>query len=463
MKPRKSAFFAAVVLSALNFGAVPLARPQDRPVVFLTPQEVEAVRRRIDSEPWARRIFVKYRELADRWLANPRPIPHGLSGWYHNYFCPEHAVRLIYDPDSPHAHRCPVDGKIWRGARYDAYWVTAAHHFNLQSLFACAFSYAVTGRKKYAEAAARVLLAYARFFPTTEPHGEWAGKGRITAQSLDEAVLILTPLKAYELIYASGVLQPEQKRLIEETWFRPTAHFLLRQTSVIHNIHCWHNAAIGSIGFLLADKKLIDFAFNNPQSGFYAQVRKGVREEGFWFEGSTGYHFYTLSALENLVLAAQRNGVDLLRNAPKFKRTYEAPIELADPQLVIHATNDGGATRLTDQAHHYELACSWFPSERNFRQVLALAYRGDPDDRGSLEALLYGPETFPRTPEPVHNRSKLFPSSGFAVLRGRLGGKPAYLLLDFGEHGGGHGHPDKLNIIVSGLGRTLAPDLYKCA
>jgi hypothetical protein len=32
-------------------------------------------------------------------------------------------------------------------------------------------------------------------------------------------------------------------------------------------------------------------------------------------------------------------------------------------------------------------------------------------------------------------------------------------MLEYGEHGGGHGHPDKLQLILYGLGRTLMPDL----
>ena len=33
------------------------------------------------------------------------------AGYYHNYFCPDHAVELVFDAGSPHAHRCPRDGR----------------------------------------------------------------------------------------------------------------------------------------------------------------------------------------------------------------------------------------------------------------------------------------------------------------------------------------------------------------
>src|SRR5207244_5528008 len=49
------------------------------------------------------------------------------------------------------------------------------------------------------------------------------------------------------------------------------------------------------------------------------------------------------------------------------------------------------------------------------------------------------------------------PGSGYVVLRGGQGAN--YLLLKYGPHGGGHGHPDKLNVIVFAHGRRLSPDL----
>ena len=65
--------------------------------------------------------------------------------------------------------------------------------------------------------------------------------------------------------------------------------------------------------------------------------------------------------------------------------------------------------------------------------------------------------------------STLFPSSGFAILRSPgcaewVAGEPAKnkdgtcVLLNYGPHGGGHGHPDKLSIIVYGSGRHAIPD-----
>ena len=44
------------------------------------------------------------------------------------------------------------------------------------------------------------------------------------------------------------------------------------------------------------------------------------------------------------------------------------------------------------------------------------------------------------------------------ILAGGAGSKAAWLCLKYGPHGGGHGHPDKLNFVLYGLGQVIAPD-----
>jgi hypothetical protein len=81
-----------------------------------------------------------------------------------------------------------------------------------------------------------------------------------------------------------------------------------------------------------------------------------------------------------------------------------------------------------------------------------------------LETLLYGAEL--GTPPDFKLQSTIFPAAGWAILRsGPLGTGDAdqhipqnYLALDFGPHGGGHGHPDKLSFVLYGHGKLLSED-----
>jgi hypothetical protein len=70
--------------------------------------------------------------------------------------------------------------------------------------------------------------------------------------------------------------------------------------------------------------------------------------------------------------------------------------------------------------------------------------------------------TFANTGQ-YRNGCSLFPSSGLTVLRQAEGDftrqpESTAVSLSYGPYGGGHGHPDKLNIVVYALGRQWLPD-----
>ncbi len=61
------------------------------------------------------------------------------------------------------------------------------------------------------------------------------------------------------------------------------------------------------------------------------------------------------------------------------------------------------------------------------------------------------------------NGSTLFPSSGFAILRqDERDRDAACVAVSFGPHGGGHGHPDMLSIVLYAFGRHIIPDFGSC-
>jgi len=69
----------------------------------------------------------------------------------------------------------------------------------------------------------------------------------------------------------------------------------------------------------------------------------------------------------------------------------------------------------------------------------------------------------------LHEGSSLYPGSGFIVLRDRLAqdGLPpreaTCLTMTYGPYGGGHGHPDKLSIVLYAEGKQWVPDFGSCA
>ncbi|MCY2993567.1 MAG: heparinase II/III family protein [Planctomycetota bacterium] len=54
--------------------------------------------------------------------------------------------------------------------------------------------------------------------------------------------------------------------------------------------------------------------------------------------------------------------------------------------------------------------------------------------------------------------SHIYPAAGYAVLQQGQGRDATWLCLKYGPHGGGHGHPDKLNFILYSRGKVLGFD-----
>ncbi len=451
----RSSLFQRLVSSLLIFACtLSLTSVSEGQTVFLSPEILQRARERIGKYTWASSVYKGIKSNADSWMRQKLPVPMGPTGWYHHYFCPEHGVRLKYDYNRPHEHICPEDGKVWTGDEYDAYWRTVTHGSIVGKAVDLALVYALYGHEEYARAAGEILLDYADFYPE---HIRDKEKKRIMWQSLDEATFILKPAQAYELIRDAGVLSEDEKRHIEEDWLRPTALFLRGERKTIHNIHCWYNAAICSLGLLLDDQELVDFAVEGPEAGFRQQIEKGVQEDGFWYEGSFGYHFYTIMAMQNLIISALNNGIDLAEELQVVKRMFLAPMLMADAQFVVPPTNDSGLGNLMNYVSLYEIATHLFPRENSFPDFLAYTYENTGRHRAMREALFYGRDELPRG-ERVEAGSANFTGVGLAVLRKLAGGSEKYVMFDYGPHGGGHGHPDKMNIIISGMGQVLAPD-----
>src|SRR5947207_11491033 len=103
----------------------------------------------------------------------------------------------------------------------------------------------------------------------------------------------------------SELTEPD-RQAIETQLLRPALEeVILPRRMGVHNIQCRHNSAIGLVGFLLGDQKLIWTAIDDPANGFRRQIEKGVLADGMWIEGSSGYHFFTISGLLPLAEAAR--------------------------------------------------------------------------------------------------------------------------------------------------------------
>ena len=371
-----------------------------------------------------------------------------------------------------------MDGAVHAGEVYDTAWRWSANDLLARSAANLALLWRLEGNRSHLSRALEILKGYVAQYPTyqsEELRGE--NPGVVTFTTLDESAWVIPLAWTYDMIRDD--LAGDDAASIAHGLFVPTAeHLVAHHFGNIHNVACWHNAAIGTLGLILDRQDLLDFALHSA-CGLDAQLREGVLADGLWWEGSFSYHYYTLTALLALAKALRFAG-DLDSTAHEtLRKMLHAPILCAYPDGSLPATNDCWFfASLTDECCHgvppaaafYELGYAWY-GEPAFAGVLQRAYARAPRD--SLDALLFGTETLPPV-EAVALPSVHLPHSGYAILREPAlrqpvsgppttpsadGGNERFLLLKHGPHGGVHGHPDKLSLTVYSHGCRLSPDL----
>ncbi len=406
--------------------------------------EIEAAREKARTQPWARATLDHLVAQAEEAVRRPAAVPDGVGQWPHWYSCKKDGARLV--TDSPTDHRCPVCGTVYHGDPYDAVVVGGRHNRLSVQVRALGLAYRFTARAEFARRAGEILGGYAdryRKYPRHNVNGEdKVGGGRIMAQTLDESTWLIPVAFGYALV--RGTLDPALRAHIESDLLKAAADAIREHRLGIHNIQCWKNSAVGVVGFATGDGALVREAIDDPERGFRVQIAKGVTEEGLWWEGSLGYHAYTMQALWPLAEAARHAGVDLYDD--RYRRLYDAPLALSLPNGDSPGFNDSAGGNITSYGPLYEIAFArWKRPE--YGHVLVNA------SRNSIESLLYGAADPPSGPV-VPTESALLPSSGFAVLRSG----PTAVAVRYGTHGGGHGHPDKLNIVTFAGGRLFGLD-----
>src|SRR5687767_6084552 len=77
-------------------------------------------------------------------LAQGTDVPTEGGGWTHNYFCPDHATRLVFDRTQPHSHRCPTCDRTFTGELHDAAWISTRQNELVDGLRATALAWLIT-------------------------------------------------------------------------------------------------------------------------------------------------------------------------------------------------------------------------------------------------------------------------------------------------------------------------------
>lgn len=422
---------------------------------LLTQDDLAELKQRYTNPNFADAI-THLRAIATHEMTHPLNIPTEGAGWTHNYTCPTHATRLIFDRDKPHEHVCAIDGEVFSGGLYDEAWRGFRNNTLIKSAYAAAIIYAMSGEEDYRNHTLEVLSTYAKNYSDYPVHGINAGQGRVMGQSLDEAVWAISAAWSYDLIRDS--LTTDEANLIENELLRGLGNHLLTQLwQLIHNIQCWHLAGLATVGVVLDEEKYIAPTFHEKW-GINAQIQNGAMNDGWWWEGSPHYHFYTLRAMTSLGVALRYRHPELLNNA-RWQKMFTAPLEILRADFSLPSFNDGwyDCTETGGIAQYVEVyeKATAFWNDPLYLNAMAHIYTHYAK-RDGLDALLFGADKLPK-PEPMPAKSLIHADSGYAILKSSDNQKQ--LILKYGPHGGGHGHPDKLAITLWANGQRLSPDL----
>ena len=433
--------------------AVPLAG-RTHPFLFGDAALFRRARERAERHDWARKQMASLVNQADGVAEADLVVPDEPGQWSHHYVCKACGSRLKHVGGKHECRRCHAEYSGWPYDQVIAAWTHSGNWRNVRTL---GLGYALTGKEIYARKAREILLAYAERYPDYPLHnsrGRVSRSGaRVFAQTLDESVSIIGVAWGYDLVYNSPCFTVADRERIETRLLREVVQTVRRNDAGISNWQSWHNAGMAAVGFCLQDADIAAQALYG-KSGLAFQLTNSVLPDGFWYEGTAAYHYYALDALRWTVEAAHHAGIDFQRHA-SYRALFNAPLYYVFPDLTFPAVNDSDVFSVKGRHGLYELAFSRFKEPA----ALAVARHGD---RKSLEAFLWGVEDVPEAPDWALE-SRDFKGLGAAVLRQGRGEQQLYAHLDYGPHGGGHGHPDKLTLILFGLGRELAPDPARLA
>ena len=425
-------------------------------------QQQQQLRRKSTLPAFAAAVS-RLQDEVQAFLDQPSAVEAAPGGYYHDYFCPQHGLQLCFDADEPRVHRCPVDNAVFSGEPFDSAWRWFVNNRLAETARKMAVLWQLTDDEQCRNHVECILLDYAdRYAGYAAYPPQTANPGVATYTTLDESVWAIPLAWAFDII-CTTLPVAEQTVIVDKLLIPIAEHLTTHHFGAVHNFGCWHNAAIGTLGIVTGREDLTAAAINGPH-GFYAQVQDGVLADGLWYEGSFSYHFYTVAALFALAQATMNQPRWNLCNLEVLAAVLRAPAACTYPDGTLPATNDCWYfTGLIDECCHgipkapafYEMGYGWFEEEL-FGQLLARAYAHGPRD--TLEALLYGRKSLPDKPLPQAAATHL-PATGYAILRTQGKVDPQYILLKYGPHGGGHGHPDKLALTLFAHGTRLSPDL----
>lgn len=403
--------------------------------------------------------------------------------------CARDGTLLAFDPFAPHEHRCPVCGDVYRGEVHDRFWIYWYQLWLAERAVHAAVLFRLGVDSRFGALATSILDAYAERYSSYPNVDNVLGPTRLFFSTYLESIWLLQISVATDLM---DDVAPALGGRVRDRIIEPSRAVIADYDEGASNRQVWNDAALLAASRLLGDSRAAEQAVLGA-SGVVAHLNGGLLADGTWYEGEN-YHLFAHRGLWYGVTMAEQAGIPLPEPlVDRFQRGFVAPFVTALPDLTFPSRRDSQyavSLRQWRIAEHCELGFARRPDpalgavlhrlyhddvprqETGRRTSSADAERNAPGSalsRADLSwrALLCALPTLPQLEE-AGPRSALLEAQGIAVFRRNTG--RSYVALDYGHSGGGHGHPDRLNLLLSegdtrwlddpGTGSYVDPSLH---
>lgn len=391
----------------------------------------------------------------------------------HGGRCARDGTLLEFDPRSPRRHRCARCGAGYEGEDHYRWWIMGYQLWLAERAAHAAALWRLRGARGHRRVAESILLGLADRYATYPNVDNVLGPARVFFSTYLESIWLL------QVIAAATMLGDDTADTVRDRIVEPSAALIASYNEGNSNRQVWNSAALAAAGVLLGRAVDLERAVSG-RGGLVEQLRDGLLEDGTWYEGEN-YHLFAHRGLWYLVTIAEDAGIPLPPTlVRRFERAFAAPLRTALPDLTFPSRRDshyGVSLRQWRIAESLELGLARQSGDHVLASGLQALYADAPPGdaarwRSTADAernvpaarltradlgwksLLHALPAVPDGSDGDWRASTLLPSQGIGVLR-RDGGS-VYIALDYGHHGGGHGHPDRLNLwLVRGGDRVL--------
>ena len=409
--------------------------------------------------------------------------------------CATHDTYLEFDPFSPHAHRCPAGHPVAANDRHDRFWVFWYQLWLAERAVHGGLLAALGYGDELADLAARILDRYVETYLRYPNRDNVLGPTRLFFSTYLESIWLLNLCIAADLLEQQAPRFAPLGQRLRDRVLEPSATIIASYDEGASNRQVWNDAALLAAARLLGRGGDVEQAVFGG-SGLTYHLREGLLGDGTWYEGEN-YHLFAHRGLWYGVMMAEMAGMALPADlVARFDAGFVAPFRTALPDMTLPSRRDSQyaiSLRQPRFAELCELGIARRGADADARLVDSLRRlyaddipardtgraRSTADVERNLPAtrltradlgwrsLAFALPLLPEVP-PVAAASELLPAQGIAVLR-RAQGR-VYAALDYGRSGGGHGHPDRLNVLLSdgatrwlddmGTGSYVDPSLH---